>query len=138
MPYTAVTPGWDGWKFKVIDTKTGGVKWITGDEYKGDFPEYGGSGRYVEYGDTANGPPSGSEAWVVQVNDKNGKNVGIYVDAENGKVLKAILDQGSSKKSHLQQIQLMLLIRPTQATPQSPYLTDQQAITQDLYSVLLF
>lgn len=90
LPYTAVTPGWDDWKAKVKDTKTGAEKWIPVSEAKGDSPDFGGPGRYqwVE---------GYNDAWVVQVNNQNGKNVGrIYVDAETGKVLKAILDQNTA------------------------------------------
>jgi len=86
LPYTAVTPGWDDWKTKVKDTKTGEVKWIPESVAKGDSPDFGGPGRY-EWIEGYN------SSWVVQVNNKNGKNVGrIYIDSENGKVLKAILD----------------------------------------------
>ena len=86
LPYTAVTPSIDDWKVKVKDTKTGEVKWIPQSVAKGDSPDFGGPGRY----DWISGYNS---TWVVQVNDKNGKNVGrIYIDSENGKVLKAILD----------------------------------------------
>jgi len=86
LPYTAVTPGWNDWKTKVKDTKTGEVKWIPQSEAKGDSPDFGGPGRY----EWVSGYNS---SWVVQVNDKNGKNIGrIYIDSENGKVLKAILD----------------------------------------------
>ncbi len=86
LPYTAVTPGWDDWKTKVKDTKTGEVKWIPESVAKGDSPDFGGPGKY----EWVSGYNS---SWVVQVNDKNGKNVGrIYIDSENGKVLKAILD----------------------------------------------
>ncbi|WP_424354680.1 hypothetical protein [Methanobacterium sp. MBAC-LM] len=46
LPYTAVTPGWDDWKTKVKDTKTGEVKWIPQSEAKGDSPDFGGPGRY--------------------------------------------------------------------------------------------
>ncbi len=86
LPYKAVTPGWDDWKVKVKDTKTGEVKWIPMSVAKADSPDFGGPGRYkwIE---------GYNSAWVVQVNDQNGKNVGrIYVDSENGNVLKAILD----------------------------------------------
>lgn len=91
LPYKAITPGWDAWKSKVTDTKTGGQKWIPVSIAKGDSPDFGGPGRYqwVEGYNTA---------WVVQVNNQNGKNVGrIYIDAETGKVLKAILDQNTPK-----------------------------------------
>ena len=90
LPYTAVTPGWDDWKTKVKDTKTGEVKWIPQSEAKGDSPDFGGPGKY----EWVSGYNS---SWVVQVNDKNGKNVGrIYIDSENGNVLKAILDPAST------------------------------------------
>ena len=86
LPYTAVTPGWDDWKVKVKVKKTGEVKWIPVSDAKGDSPDFGGPGKY-EWVSGYN------TAWVVQANDKNGKNVGrIYIDSENGKVLKAILD----------------------------------------------
>ncbi len=92
LPYTALTPGWDAWKSKVKDTKTGGVKWIPVSEAKADSPDFGGPGRYqwVEGYNTT---------WVVQVENQNGKNVGrIYVDAETGRILKAILDKNISKE----------------------------------------
>lgn len=94
LPYTAVTPGWDDWKTKVKDTKTGEVKWIPQSEAKGDNPDFGGPGRY-EWVQGYN------SSWVVQVNDKNGKNVGrIYIDSENGNVLKAILDPVSTTNNN--------------------------------------
>ncbi|MCZ3365508.1 MULTISPECIES: hypothetical protein [Methanobacterium] len=94
LPYTAVTPGWDDWKTKVKDTKTGEVKWIPQSEAKGDSPDFGGPGRY-EWVQGYN------SSWVVQVNDKNGKNVGrIYIDSENGNVLKAILDPVSTTNNN--------------------------------------
>ncbi|MBI5681044.1 MAG: hypothetical protein HZC47_09140 [Methanobacterium sp.] len=90
LPYTAVTPGWSDWKAKVTDTKTGAQKWIPVSEAKADDPGFGGPGRYTAV-------EGYNSAWVVQVNNQNGKNVGrIYVDAETGKVLKAIIDQGSN------------------------------------------
>lgn len=90
LPYTAVTPGWADWKTKVKDTKTGEVKWIPQSEAKGDSPDFGGPGKY----EWVSGYNS---SWVVQVNDKNGKNVGrIYIDSENGNVLKTILDPVST------------------------------------------
>lgn len=93
LPYTAVTPGWSDWKAKVTDTKTGAQKWIPMSEAKGDSPDFGGPGRYTWV-------EGYNSAWVVQVNNQNGKNVGrIYVDAETGKVLKAIIDQGNSNAS---------------------------------------
>jgi hypothetical protein len=86
LPYTAVTPGDDAWKAKVKDKKTGAEKWIPVSEAKGDSPDFGGPGKY-EWVSGYN------TAWVVQVNDKSGKNVGrIYIDSEKGNVLKAILD----------------------------------------------
>lgn len=94
LPYTAVNPGWDDWKTKVKDTKTGEVKWIPQSEAKGDSPDFGGPGRY-EWVQGYN------SSWVVQVNDKNGKNVGrIYIDSENGNVLKAILDPVSTTNNN--------------------------------------
>ncbi len=94
LPYTAVTPGWDDWKTKVKDTKTGEVKWIPQSEAKGDSPDFGGPGRY-EWVQGYN------SSWAVQVNDKNGKNVGrIYIDSENGNVLKAILDPVSTTNNN--------------------------------------
>lgn len=91
LPYDAITPDWDAWKVKVKDTKTGGVKWIPVSIAKPDSPDFGGPGRY-EWIEGYN------SAWVVQVENQNGQNVGrIYVDAETGKVLKAILGQNSSK-----------------------------------------
>lgn len=86
LPYRALTPGGDAWKAKVKDTKTGAEKWIPVSDAIEDSPDFGGPGKY-EWVSGYN------TAWVVQINDKNRKNVGrIYVDAENGKVLKAILD----------------------------------------------
>jgi len=90
LPYTALTPGWDDWKVKVTDTKTGGQKWIPQSVAKADSPDFGGPGRYQWV-------QGYNDAWVVQVENQNGKNVGrIYVDAENGSILKAILDQNSN------------------------------------------
>ncbi len=90
LHYTAVTPGWDDWKAKIKDKKTGAEKWIPVSEAKGDSPDFGGPGKY-EWVSGYN------TAWVIQVNDKNGKNVGrIYIDSENGNILKAILDPVSS------------------------------------------
>ena len=86
LPYKAITPGWDAWKTKVRDIKTGAEKWISVDDAREDDPDFGGPGKY-EWVSGYN------TAWVVQVNDKNRKNVGrIYVDTENGKVLKPIID----------------------------------------------
>jgi len=82
LPYTAVTPNDNDWKVKVKDTKTGGVKWIPINEYGNDV-----SGRYEQ------DQSADSQGYVVQVNDKNGKNVGrIYIGGETNKILKAILD----------------------------------------------
>jgi hypothetical protein len=87
LPYTAVTPSIDAWQVKVKDTKTGEIKWIQFSIAKADSPDFGGPGRY----DWIEGI---NDAWIVQVNDKNGKNVGrIYVDAETGKILKPILNE---------------------------------------------
>ena len=92
LPYKAQTPGWNDWKVKVKDTKTGGVMWIPMDVAKGDSPDFGGPGRYTWV-------EGYNSAWVVQVT-QNGKNVGrIYVDAETGAVLKAILNQNNQSNN---------------------------------------
>lgn len=86
LPYTAVTPNWNAWKAKVKDVKTGAEKWIPVDAAKRDSPDFGGPGKYK-------GVPGYNTSWIVQVSDKNGKNVGrIYIDSENGKTLKTIID----------------------------------------------
>jgi hypothetical protein len=88
LPYTAVTPGWDDWKAKVTVMSTGAQKWLPMSQVKGDLME--DTGKYEQV-------PGYNTAWVVQVNNQNGNNVGrIYVDAETGKVLKAIIDQGNA------------------------------------------
>lgn len=88
LPYTAVTPGWDDWKAKVTVMSTGAQKWLPMSQVKGDLME--DTGKYEQV-------PGYNTAWVVQVNDQNGKNVGrIYVDAETGKILKAIINQGTN------------------------------------------
>lgn len=87
LPYKAATPDDDAWQKKVKDTKTGGVKWIQFGTWKEDLPDFGGPGRYTAVEGI-------NDAWIVQVNDKNGKNVGrIYVDAETGKILKPIINE---------------------------------------------
>lgn len=113
LPYTAVTPGWDDWKTKVKDTKTGEVKWIPQSEAKGDSPDFGGPGRY-EWVQGYN------SSWVVQVNDKNGKNVGrIYIDSENGNVLKAILDPVSPTNNQSTSTNTTNAVNPTNTTNQA-------------------
>lgn len=87
LPYTALTPGWDDWKAKVTVMSTGEQKWLPLSQVKGDLMDDNGKYEMVAGYNTA---------WVVQVENQNGKNVGrIYVDAENGKILKAILDQNT-------------------------------------------
>jgi len=94
LPYTALTPGWDDWKAKVTVMSTGAEKWLPLSQVKGDLMEDTGKYEMV---------PGYNTAWVVQVNNQNGKNVGrIYVDAETGKVLKAILDQNTSDEEILE------------------------------------
>jgi len=86
LPYTAITPNWNAWKAKVKNVKTGAEKWIAVDEAKKDSPDLGGSGKYK-------GISGHNTIWIVQVNKKNGKNVGnVYIDAENGKILKVSID----------------------------------------------
>ena len=86
LHYTAVTPKWDAWKAKVKDVKTGAEKWIPVDEAKKDSPDFGGPGKYK-------GVSGYHTTWIVQVNNMNGKNVGkIYIDAENGKILKTSIN----------------------------------------------
>lgn len=86
LPYSAITPNWDAWKAKVKDVKTGVEKWIPVDEAKKDSPDFGGPGKYK-------GVSGYNTTWTVQINNKNGKNVGkIYIDAENGKILKTSID----------------------------------------------
>lgn len=91
LPYKALTPGWDAWKAKVIVMSTGEQKWLPLSQVKGDLMDDNGKYQMV---------PGYNTAWVVQVNNQNGKNVGrIYVDAETGAVLKAILDQSNQSKN---------------------------------------
>lgn len=85
LSYTAVTPGWDDLQLKAIDIKTGEVKWIPESAIEED--------RY----DIIDGFP----VWIVQVENKNNENVGqIYIDANTGEVLKAIIN-GKVLKSNI-------------------------------------
>lgn len=92
LPYTAVTHSDDDWQIKVNDTKTGEVKWIPFMTWKEQFATPDGiayptdNERYIDI----YGVPT---VWIVQVSDKNEKNVGqIYVNDETGKVLKVIIN----------------------------------------------
>jgi hypothetical protein len=77
----------EDWKAKVTVMSTGEQKWLPLSQVKGDLMDDNGKYEMVVGYNTA---------WVVQVENKNGKNAGrIYVDAENGKILKAILDQNT-------------------------------------------
>lgn len=85
LPYSAITPGWDDLKVKVNDTQTGEVKWIpvaVADEDQFNSSE---KTRY----EIIDAYP----VWMIQINDKNGKNVGqIRVDCNTGEVLKVNVD----------------------------------------------
>ena len=97
LPYTTVTPGWDAWKFYVKDTQTGEKKWLAADIVMADDPAFDGPGRYKGISSVFNDIGG---VWFVQVNDKNGKNVGqIYVDADDGKVLKTTIPTKSQTKN---------------------------------------
>lgn len=85
LPYTAMTPVDGDQQIKVKDTRTGEVKWISMTLSRKDVPDFHGNMRY----DWIEGDP----IWIVQVNDKNGKNVGqIYVDDYINQVLKVTID----------------------------------------------
>jgi len=91
LPYTAATPGYDNWRIKVKDTKTGKIQWMPCTTYFSQFATSDGMGgptgneRYVEI----YGVPT---VWIVQVND-NWKNVGqIYVNDATGEILKVTID----------------------------------------------
>jgi hypothetical protein len=87
LSYNAVTPNIEtDWKAKVKVIATGEVKWIPFGDYKMDAmdnptPKY----EYI------------SQAWVVKVTDKNGKNVGvIYVNPETGEIMSSTVSGGQS------------------------------------------
>lgn len=89
LSYTAATPGYDNWRIKVKDTKTGKIQWIAIETYYSQFPSKGsgptGNERYVEI----YGVPT---VWIVQVND-NWKNVGkIYINDGTGEILKVVIN----------------------------------------------
>ena len=95
--YIALTPNWDAWKFYVKDTKTGEKKWLPFDTVWSDMPDVGGPGIYKNIPSIFNNEYG---MWFVQVNDKNGKNVGqIYVDDTTGKILKVTVPQKSQAKN---------------------------------------
>jgi len=97
LPYTAITPGWNAWKFYVKDTKTGEKKWLPAEVVMLDDLDFGGSGKYKIIPSIFNNEFG---VWFVQVNNKNGKKVGqIYVDDTTGKVLKVAITQKSQTKS---------------------------------------
>jgi hypothetical protein len=77
LPYTAVMPTTtDNWKAKVKVVSTGETKWIPFGNYKMDAMDGTGKYEYI------------TNAWIVEVNDKNGKNVGnIYINPENGSIM---------------------------------------------------
>jgi len=83
LAYTAVTPEWDDLMYEVKDTQTGEIKWVPENLIADDGTSF--SGRY----NMTDGYPT----WIVQVNDKTGKNVGqIYVDAGTAQVLKVVIN----------------------------------------------
>lgn len=83
LSYTAVIHGWDDCHVKAIDTKTGKVKWIPLSIAEEDA--INGTCRYELF--------DGVPFWIVQIKDKNEKNVGkIYVDVNDGEVLKVIIN----------------------------------------------
>ena len=97
LPYTAITPDWNAWKFYIKDTKTGEKKWLSADVVMEDSPDFDGPGRYKSIPSVFDDK---SGVWFVQVNNKNGKAVGqIYVDADSGKVLKVKTSQKSQTKN---------------------------------------
>ena len=85
LPYSATTPGWDDLKVKVNDTQTGEVKWIPVAVADEDQFNSSGETRYKVV--------DAYPVWMIQINDKNGKNVGqIRVDCNTGEVLKVNVD----------------------------------------------
>ncbi len=96
LPYTAVTPNLDAWKYKAKDTKTGEVKWMSISEWKNyEFNEP--TNASIEYLNRYKSI-SNYSAWVVKVNDKDRKNIGqIYVDDTTGKILKVTVPQQKSQ-----------------------------------------
>lgn len=85
LPYSAITPRWDDLKVKVNDTQTGEVKWIP--VVIADEDQFNSSGE-IRYKVIDAYP-----VWMIQINDKNGKNVGqIRVDCNTGEVLKVNVD----------------------------------------------
>ena len=97
LHYIAVTPNWDAWKFYVKDTKTGEKKWLPFDTVWSDLPDVGGPGIYESIPSIFNNEYG---VWFVQINDKNGTNVGrIYVDDTTGKILKVTVPQKSQTKN---------------------------------------
>ncbi|MEG3225020.1 MAG: hypothetical protein BME94_05735 [Methanobacteriales archaeon Met13] len=86
LAYTALTPNIEtGWKAKVKVIKTGEVKWIPFGDYKADAMDETGKYEYI------------NQAWIVQVKDKNGNNMGtIYVNPDNGSILSVNIKGTSS------------------------------------------
>ncbi|MEN6292849.1 MAG: hypothetical protein ABFC34_01345 [Methanobacterium sp.] len=85
LPYSAITPRWDDLKVKVNDMKTGEVKWMSISVVDEDQFNSTGKTRY----EIIDAYP----VWMIQINDKNGKNVGqIRVDCNTGEVLKVNVD----------------------------------------------
>jgi hypothetical protein len=85
IPYSAITPKWDDLKVKVNDTQIGEVKWIPVAVV--DEDQFNSS-RKTRY-EIVDAYP----VWMIQINDKNGKNVGqIRVDCNTGEVLKVNVD----------------------------------------------
>ncbi|MEL7670521.1 hypothetical protein [Methanobacterium sp.] len=85
LPYSAINPKWDDLKVKVNDMKTGEVKWMPISVVDEDQFNSTGKTRYEIIDDYP--------VWMIQINDKNGKNVGqIHVDYNTGEVLKVNVD----------------------------------------------
>lgn len=85
LPYTAVTPRWDDLKVKVNDTEIGEVKWIPVSVVDEDQFNSSGKTRY----EIVDAYP----VWMIEIDDKNGKNVGqIRVDCNTAEVLKVNVD----------------------------------------------
>lgn len=125
MSYTAVTPNWNAWKFYVKDTKTGENEWLSSDIVLPDSPDFDGPGRYKSIQSIFSDK---SGLWFVQVTDKNGKNVGqIYVDADNGKVLKVTIPQ---QKSQIKTSKLANTINVTNTTNSTGTTNDTVPISQ--------
>lgn len=77
LPYQAVTPNIQtDWKAQVKVKATGEIIWIPFGQYKSDAMD--GAGKYTLI----------TDAWIVQVQDKNGNNKGnIYISGKDGSII---------------------------------------------------